>query len=332
MGNVKHFLFGTFLIGMLTGNILSSAEDKSLWSYAMPAADAIIYINTKQAEKAMTPTLWKRIQRDKNKALEENAGDQLFDTKGRDAEAVINLFISSVIPFKANLEGVAMISGNVKGDIIKLLQSGKDSGFPAPQIMKQNDLDFYQYSLTGNEKIPPANFTFSLDRDGLLHFRSAIAPGKKLPVSLNSGNISGKRTLVSGMEQKDLSFATAIRTEKLSIIPMGRLETGKLKGFLGKLNTVLIMGRVYGKFLQISIIFTAKNSQLAEELHQTIQPVLRQFAIGFSQQIQGLSGNIKNNDVQITGNIDIAVTWDLVNRITSQKSLPAEKEHVENKK
>ena len=113
---------------------------------------------------------------------------------------------------------------------------------------------------------------------------------------------------------------------------MGRLETGKLKGFLGKLNTVLITGRVYGKFLQISIIFTAKNSQLAEELHQTIQPVLKQFAIGFSQQIQGLSGNIKNNDVQITGNIDIAVTWDLVNRITSQKSLPAEKEHVENKK
>ena len=92
MDNAKHYLRSTLFAGVLAGCALHAAE-KSIWNYAMPSADAVIYINTKQAEKSMTPSLWKRIQEDKNKALEEDAEDRLFDTKNRDAEAVINLFL-----------------------------------------------------------------------------------------------------------------------------------------------------------------------------------------------------------------------------------------------
>ena len=155
MVKVKYFLFGILFLGVFTGNILS-AEEKSLWNYALPSADAIVYINTKQAEKAMTPTLWQQIQKDKNTALAEDPEDQLFDTQNRDIEALTNLFIDSVVPFKASIEGVAMITGNVKGDIAKLLQAGQGTDAPAPQIMRQGDLDFYHYTLSGDEKMPPA--------------------------------------------------------------------------------------------------------------------------------------------------------------------------------
>lgn len=317
--NAKHYLRSTLFAGVLAGCALHAAE-KSIWNYAMPSADAVIYINTKQAEKSMTPSLWKRIQEDKNKALEENAEDRLFDTKNRDAEAVINLFLHSMVPLKASIEGVAMISGNVKGDIAKLLQPGKDSAVPMPQIMKQNDLDFYQYKLNGDGKIPPANFTFSLDRDGLLHFRATVNPDKKQQLSLSSNNVSGKPTLVSGLEQKDLSFAAVVRTEKLSAIPAGSPGAGKVKEFLDKLNTISATGRVQGNSLRIDLVLNAKNEQIAGELHQTIQPVVKQLSMGFSQQLQGLSVNIKKRDVQITGKINIAAAWNLIDRVTRKPS------------
>ena len=319
MDNTKHYLWSTLFAGVLAGCALHAAE-KSIWNYAMPSADAVIYINTKQAEKSMTPSLWKRIQEDKNKALEEDAEDRLFDTKNRDAEAVINLFLHSMVPLKASIEGVAMISGNVQGDIAKLLQSGKDSAVPMPQIMKQNDLDFYQYKLNGDEKIPPANFTFSLDRDGLLHFRAMVNPDKKQQLSLSTNNVSGKPTLVSGLEQKDLSFAAVVRMEKLSGIPVNSSEVRKRKEFLDKLNIISATGRVQGNLLRIDLVLNAKNEQIAGELHQTIQPVVKQLSMGFSQQLQGLSVNIKKRDVQITGKINIAAAWNLIDRVTRKPS------------
>lgn len=317
--NTKHYLWSTLFAGVLAGCALHAAE-KSIWNYAMPSADAVIYINTKQAEKSMTPSLWKRIQADKNKALEEDAEDRLFDTKNRDAEAVINLFLHSMVPLKASIEGVAMISGNVQGDIAKLLQSGKDSAVPMPQIMKQNDLDFYQYKLNGDEKIPPANFTFSLDRDGLLHFRAMVNPDKKQQLSLSTNNVSGKPTLVSGLEQKDLSFAAVVRMEKLSGLPVNSSEVRKRKEFLDKLNIISATGRVQGNLLRIDLVLNAKNEQIAGELHQTIQPVVKQLSMGFSQQLQGLSVNIKKRDVQITGKINIAAAWNLIDRVTRKPS------------
>ncbi len=314
---VKYLFFAVLFTGALAENILS-AEEKSLWNYALPSADAIVYINTKQAEKAMTPALWQQIQKDKNKALEEDSENQLFDTKNRDIEAVINLFIDSVVPLKASIEGVAMITGNVKGDIAKLLQAGQGTDAPAPQIMKQGDLDFYQYKLNGDEKMPPANFTFSLDKDGLLHFRATVNPAPKQSVSLSSVNAAKKTTLVSGMEQKDLSFAATIKTDKFLMLPASTAEAGKLKDFLNKLNTILVTGCVQGNFLQINIVLSAKNSQIAGELHQIIQPILNQVSMGFGQQVQGVACNIKNSDILIAGNINITVAWNLISRVTKQ--------------
>ena len=174
--------------------------------------------------------------------------------------------------------------------------------------------------MNGDGKIPPANFTFSLDRDGLLHFRATVNPDKKQQLSLSSNNVSGKPTLVSGLEQKDLSFAAVVRTEKLSAIPAGSPEAGKVKEFLDKLNTISATGRVQGNSLRIDLVLNAKNEQIAGELHQTIQPVVKQLSMGFSQQLQGLSVNIKKRDVQITGKINIAAAWNLIDRVTRKPS------------
>ena len=137
---------------------------------------------------------------------------------------------------------------------------------------------------------------------------------------MSSNNVSGKPTLVSGLEQKDLSFAAVVRTEKLSAIPAGSPEAGKVKEFLDKLNTISATGRVQGNSLRIDLVLNAKNEQIAGELHQTIQPVVKQLSMGFSQQLQGLSVNIKKRDVQITGKINIAAAWNLIDRVTRKPS------------
>ena len=62
MLNLKHVLSTSALLCLLGALPLSAADDKeeSLWGYADPAADVNIYINTKQAEKAMSKDLWEQ--------------------------------------------------------------------------------------------------------------------------------------------------------------------------------------------------------------------------------------------------------------------------------
>ncbi len=313
-------------------------EKRNLWAYASPSADVIVYINTMQAEKSMDKQLWQRIEKDKNKALDEDKEDSLFDVKGRDMEAVVNVVISSIVPFKGTIEGVASISGDVNADIKKLLNPQEGSEFPAPTIAKKGDLKFYQYDFKAEDAMPPANVTFSLDKDNLLHYRILIGADGKYPVSLSSANTAGAQTLVSGMQDDDLSFALALKTAKFSWLPIPQeKENGrKLKDFLSKVSVVSASGRVLGKNLKIKITFRCKNNVIANEMCKTTQELLEQMTKGFGKQIKHLKAFTKESDVIMTGDIDIAVAWNLISGITQHshdaKEDADETENVENGK
>ena len=121
----KRFLLAAALLLSLTGAIPLFADEESLWSYADPSADLCIYINTKQAEKAMEKGLWDRIRQDKNNAIAKKSEGQLFSTKDRDMELIGNLHIVSMEPFCGTVDGLANISGDLSGDIDKLMEMMK---------------------------------------------------------------------------------------------------------------------------------------------------------------------------------------------------------------
>ena len=62
MLNRKRFLPAALLCLAGLVPLWADAQEESLWGYADPTADLCIYINTKQAEKAMEKGLWDRIQ------------------------------------------------------------------------------------------------------------------------------------------------------------------------------------------------------------------------------------------------------------------------------
>lgn len=325
MNKKKYFLF-CFLLGVTAfcfarqETALQTKNKKhNLWDYASPSADVIVYINTMQAEKSMDTRLWQRIEKDKNKALDEDKEDSLFDVKGRDMEAVVNVMLSSFVPFKGMIEGVASISGDVNAEIQKLLNPKEGTDLPAPTIAKKGDLKFYQYDFKAEDGISPANVTFSLDKDGLLHYRVLIgAEGDKIPVALSGANTSGVQTLVSGMQNDDLSFAFVLKTAKLSWLPIPQEEekAKKLKDFLGKVSVVSATGRVLGRNLKLKIVFRCKNNMIANEMCKTTQDFLEQITKGFGKQIKQLKVSIKKSDVAVTGDVDIAVAWNLISGIT----------------
>ena len=71
MPSKKYALLAAVLLSASGFGAFAADNEESLWGYADPSADVVIYINTKQPEKAMDKEVWDRIQKDKNQALKE---------------------------------------------------------------------------------------------------------------------------------------------------------------------------------------------------------------------------------------------------------------------
>ena len=54
----KCALFAAVLLSVSGFGAAAADNEESLWSYADPSADVVLYINTKQPEKAMDKDIW----------------------------------------------------------------------------------------------------------------------------------------------------------------------------------------------------------------------------------------------------------------------------------
>lgn len=305
---------------LLTAFIAVSAQtrqQKTLWNYASPQSDMIIYFNTKQAEKAMDPKLWQRIQKDKNQALKENADDLIFDMKGRDIEGLVNVYIRSVVPLNMSLDGVANISGNIQKDIDKLSKYCSANNIQG-QTIRRKSQKFYQYTIPGNENSQSTRFTFSVAENGILHFQVAVNSSDDVQVSLNTVNTTGKATLVSGLAAEELSFAFALATQKFITIPIFSSPDSRIGKIFQKFDTVTITGRIHAEDLLVMIKLKCKNPQDVNILLDTIKKGLRQILAGIGTNAQNLSAKTEDTDLLIECRINIANFWNLVSRATNQ--------------
>ena len=319
MLNLKHLLSTSALLCLLGTLPLSAADDKeeSLWGYADPTADICVYINTKQAEKAMEKNLWDRIQKDKNEAIEKKPGGQMFSTKDRDMELMGNLHIISMEPFAGTLDGVANISGDMMGDIDKMMENLKqgNSGVD-PQISKQNDLDFYTLALPGTDGLSGLDCMFVPVKPNQIQFR----------VNFNAQDAVQKKVLSKPAEPspaiqkfsgQDLAFACILSPEKLIEIQFANDGSEKLVEFLKQMNEIAISVRVAGKQMMLEGSFAFKSESFVTEFLTIAEPFLsevKSVAGGETPPRMTSNGRI----VSITVPVSISDAWKLISNMTAE--------------
>lgn len=306
-----------FCLTLFSCTAMANDNKESLWSYASPSADVILYFDTKQPEQAMDKTLWQLIQKDKNEALERESEGQLFDIKNRDMEALVNFYINSIAPFSATIEGVAKITGNIHNDIQKLLETFTQEGMPTPQINEIEHMSFYNFSVPNNEATPPIDIMFVPLNNNLLHFKINIKPNENMSQTMVVTSQENVKVLET-RPQNQQAFVVAGHVEKIKKFPIWqRNHKINMMGYFNQIETFCICGNVSNLHLIISVNILFKNSESAKNFTLSFNNVKSKIAqtISVDEQPQLIS---KGNAVQITGKINIAKAWKIISHITSQ--------------
>ena len=130
---MKHLILLPAVIVCVAAVSASPESKVDFWSYASGGADAVLYVNTKQAEKAVDEKLYGQIKKDKHKAIDEMDEKSILADKVRDLEGVANIYITNADGSTGvKIEGVARVYGgkkSIKSDIEKLSADAKENGF-----------------------------------------------------------------------------------------------------------------------------------------------------------------------------------------------------------
>lgn len=319
MREVKHILLTAAVFSLTVFVSVFAADDKaedSLWGYADPTADIVIYVNTKHSEKTMERNLWNRIQKDKERAIVRNSRDQLFDMKNRDMELVANFRILSVEPFTGTVDGVANITGNLLGDIEKLSEMLKEDSGITPQVSKQDDMDFYSFPMPEMEGLPGGNCMLVPVSPNQIQFRIDLSSKDPVPKKVLNRS-SGSSPALGKVNSQDLMFACVISSARIAGLDLGE-ETEGISEFLKKVDDIVFSAFVAGEQMKLNCIFAFKSETQAADFANDLKPLMTDMKslTGFET-----SPNISKigKDVTIMLPVNIADAWDLITKITSQE-------------
>lgn len=337
MLNRKHFRLAALLC--LTGLIplWADAQEESLWGYADPSADICIYINTKQAEKAMEKTLWDRIQQDKNNAIAKKSQGQgkgqLFSTKDRDMEVMGNLRIVSMEPFSGSVDGIANITGDLPGDIDKLMEMMKGNDGVSSQMSRQNDLDFYSIAMSGADNLSGFDCMFVPVKPNQIQFRININSQDAVRKAVLS-TYSEPSPAIKRLSGEDIAFACILSPNILRIALekyAGQKSTNdseKAAEFLEQVNALAISVRVAGQEMKLNGIFSFKSESGAAAFGTIAQPFLSKVK-PFAGAETPPRAEVTGKDVDITIAVNISDAWALISNMTAEPDEEELKEAME---
>lgn len=323
----KCALFAAVLLSVSGFGAAAADNEESLWSYADPSADVVLYINTKQPEKAMDKDIWDRIQKDKDKALKEKEkdGDSMFDMKNRDMEVIVNVRLASVTPFRGTIEGVANISGNMQGDIDKMMemlnQPPEEGTAPQPQVSKKNDMNFYNLNLKDDENTQNTDIMIVPVTPNQLHFRVNINPSDPMAQTLVKPPAATGTTPSEGFAKfvgQDVALACYLIPDKLAELTLTETDAMEVMGsFLKKVSDVALSAQVSGPLTMLKGAFTFKSETNAAEFAETAKEVLPtlQSYLGTEQAPRSaLNGKV----LELTIPFNTSDAWDMISRLTDE--------------
>ena len=328
MPSKKYALLAAALLSASGFGAMAADNEESLWGYADPSADVVVYINTKQPEKAMDKEVWDRIQKDKNQALKEKEekGGGMFDTKNRDMEVIANLRIATVTPFSGSIEGVANISGNLQGDIDKLMETmnQKEGSMPQPQVSKKDDMNFYNLSLAGKDNTQGADVMVVPITPNQIQFRININPKDKMSQSLltatpaSSGNKPPPESFAK-LAGQDVAFACYLVPEKLvGLNPADTDAMEALNSFMKKISDIGLTAQVSGALTILKGSFTFKSEADAAAAAESATDILPAIKSYFGTEQQSPRSTVNGKILELTIPLNTSDAWDMISRLTDE--------------
>ena len=326
----KYFICTVLAAAGFCSALWAAERENKLFSYASHNADAILYFSTRQPESAMDEQLWQQIQNDKKKAIQADPDGMLFDVENRDMEAIVNLYINSLTPLSATVEGAANITGNIKADIQKMLGAIAEDNGPVPQISNSDDLSMYNFSFPANGTLPPMDVMFVQTENNLVQFRINVTPKGKMPQSVLSTNQGGKVPLLAKVPSGDQAFILAVKTAKFANAPalQQNPKTQLLSLYLNQMGSICIYGRVQQRHLLITAAFIFKQAADANAFAMLLENFKTQLPSQDPKELPKIS--VRENLVQVNANVDIASSWQIISRITLAQPGAAAVEQDEN--
>jgi hypothetical protein len=322
----KHSLRAALLLSLLgVVPLFAADEQESLWGFADPSADLCVYINTKQAEKAMEKNLWDRIRQDKDRALDERKerGGGLFNTKDRDLELMGNVHIVSMEPFCGTVDGVANISGDMMGDIDKMMEQLKDNKTLSlsPQMSKQDNLDFYTLALSGADNVSGVDFMMVPVKPNQIQFRVNINTQDAVQKQVLS-TYSEPSPLIKKLSGQELAFACILSPEKLAMLSTDITENvERFAEFLKQLDEIAISAHVSGTQMMLGGIFAFKSETSASAFVALAEPFLTEVKPAIAGNNTPPRIDATGKDVSITIPVNISDAWDLISNMTADPVL-----------
>lgn len=323
----KYAVFAAVLLSVSGFGAAAADNEESLWGYADPTADVMLYLNTKQPEKGMDKSIWERIRKDKEKALKENGNEEFSSMKDQDVELIANFRISSVTPFCGTIEGVANISGDMLGDIDKIMKMMKEQkseeggeGLPVPEVSKKDNMDFYNMNVEGENEGQGLDVMFVPVTPNRIQFRVNINPTDKMSQALvapftGSGNVQPSEGFKSLIGQ-DVALGCFLVPDKIANLNLeGSDSMEELSGFLKKVSELSVTVQVSGTLTIIKSVISFKSESDAATFAKTTEEVLSELKsyLGSDQSPRStVTGKILN----ITIPINISDAWDMISRYT----------------
>ncbi len=324
----KFVLLAAVLLSASGFGAMAADNEESLWGYADPSADVVVYINTKQPEKAMDKETWDRIQKDKNQALKEKEekGGGMFDTKNRDMEVLANIRIAAATPFCGTIEGVANISGNLQGDIDKLMETmkQKEGSVPQPQISKKDDMNFYNLSLESKDNTQGADVMIVPVTPNQLQFRISINPKDKMSQSLltaaaaSPGNKEPSANFAK-LAAQDVAFACYLVPEKLIDLNVAETDAMEmLNSFMKKISDIGLSAQVSGALTILKGSFSFKSEADAAAAAESAKDILPAIKSYFGTEQQSPRSTVSGKTLELTIPINTSDAWDMISRLTDE--------------
>ncbi len=322
---MKHLILLPAVI-VCVATVSASPESKvDFWSYASGGADAVLYVNTKQAEKAVDEKLYGQIKKDKHKAIDEMDEKSILADKVRDLEGVANIYITNADGSTGvKIEGVARVYGgkkSIKSDIEKLSADAKENGFGVSS-KKAGKLTASCFDIPAMGETPAMNGIVTPLDNELFHYKFTIGSTNVLSHFCPKGD-GLSNPVIARISQSDASLAFVCDAQRLAgYITATNQNASVLKAILSVSKTATVICRAKSRAFKVAVTFEFLAEETATAYAQMIQPT-----VALLNQRMAKDGMLSGFDVRkyqknLTLSFDIGIdtAWKQIMQMTGSQS------------
>lgn len=315
---------------LLAGICLSSDAAENLTKFLSPRADAILFFSNLNTEKKIDKDLWKTIQKDSREAAEADADeadgedDDEEEDEGmnvislllerfhdRNAQAVFNLYVLSLVEPSVVVEGVAEISGNLSNDLeniakqnksLKKVQAGSTQTY---QIESESGLTVRMLLASANVM----HFRIDLNFRNPLPLRpyKAVTPAAVLPADLNI---------------QDHMIVFNCHPEKVAkLLPATPKKTAEFREIMQHYANILVAVRVDGKQMKFKVVGECADGESAAKYFGNVKSKVDEtLADAPTALISNLNVSTSDRKLLIEADLNMETMWGVMKTLVSQQN------------